>query len=97
MPVLANHAFISRTAAIWLYYGVLYDRGLTVSLASARPSQRTQCLSYKNKPYPISLTPSAAGRPIEGDSGEKAYIFGGDRICHGEKNVHMNMCLMLNG
>ena len=34
---------------------------------------------------------------IQGDSGGKISIVGGDNIGHCEKNVHMNMCLILNG
>jgi hypothetical protein len=35
---------------------------------------------------------------IQGDSGGKASILGGDSIGHCEKKkVHMNMCLILNG
>jgi hypothetical protein len=37
--------------------------------------------------------------PIDGDSGGKVSIFVGDNIGHFEKkkDVHMNMCLILNG
>jgi len=35
---------------------------------------------------------------IQGDSGRKVSIFGGDGIGHCEKKeVHMNLCLILNG
>ena len=34
---------------------------------------------------------------IQGDSGGKVSIVGGDNIGHCEKNVHMNMCLIVNG
>jgi hypothetical protein len=34
---------------------------------------------------------------IQGDSGGKVTILGGDSIGHCEKKVHMNMCLLLNG
>jgi hypothetical protein len=33
---------------------------------------------------------------IQGDSGGMVSILAGD-ICHFEKEVHMNMCLILNG
>jgi hypothetical protein len=34
---------------------------------------------------------------IQGDSGGKVNILGGDSIGHCEKKVHTNMCLILNG
>jgi hypothetical protein len=36
-------------------------------------------------------------RALQGDSGGKANILGGDSISHCEKKVHMNMCIILNG
>jgi len=60
-------------------WALLYDRGLTVSSASVRPSQRTQSVSViKTNPrscYPISLIRNVAGRLIQGDSGEKNLHF----------------------
>ena len=33
---------------------------------------------------------------IQGDSGRKVNIFGGDSIGHCEKKVHRNVCLILS-
>jgi hypothetical protein len=33
---------------------------------------------------------------IQGDSGEKVSILGGESISYGQKRLHMNMCLILN-
>ena len=34
---------------------------------------------------------------IQGDSGKKVSILGGDNIGHDEKELHTNVCLILNG